>query len=53
MARLLHIGVASLNKIENGELPPNLSIEILFQIHKHFHIRPNQLLYERFNDETK
>ncbi len=36
MAHLLGIGIKSLNKIENGELPPHLGVDILFCIEKHF-----------------
>lgn len=36
MAELLWIGIWSLNKIEKGEIPTRLSVEILFDIHKCF-----------------
>ena len=38
MAHLLNIGIESLNKIERGELPPRLRIDVLFYIEKHFGI---------------
>ena len=40
MARILHIGVPSLSKLEAGEMPPRLSTEVLFFIYDYFHIRP-------------
>lgn len=40
MAKRLKIGIQSLNKIENGELPPRLSVQIFFEIYKEFHIHP-------------
>lgn len=43
MAKLLGIGVGSLNKIEKGEIPPNLSVEVIFNIHRHFGIHPKDL----------
>ncbi len=33
MAVLLGIGIASLKAIENGQIPPRLSVEIFFHIH--------------------
>ena len=38
MAKILGIGIASLNKIEQGILPPRLSVTILFKIQAHFGI---------------
>lgn len=40
MAELLGIGVASLNKIENGQMPERLGVEIVFRIHDLFGIPP-------------
>ena len=40
MAKLLGIGLWSLNKIEKGKLPPRLGINIVFAIQKHFGIHP-------------
>lgn len=42
MAKLLGIGVGSLNKIEKGELPPRMSVDVVFNIHKHFGILPKK-----------
>lgn len=44
MAQLLGIGVGSLNKIECGMLPPRLTVDVLFAVYGHFHIRPSVLL---------
>ena len=38
MAKILGIGIKTLNKIEQGILPPKTSVEILFKIHNHFGI---------------
>ncbi|MBP3478666.1 MAG: helix-turn-helix transcriptional regulator [Oscillospiraceae bacterium] len=40
MAKLLGIGVWSLNKIEKGELPPRLGINIVFAVQEHFNVHP-------------
>ena len=40
MAHILHISVSSLSKLEEGRLPPRLSVEIIFFIYHYFHIRP-------------
>ncbi|MBQ9963765.1 MAG: helix-turn-helix transcriptional regulator, partial [Clostridia bacterium] len=47
MARLLGIGIGSLNKLEKGELPPRLGVEILFNIQHYFGISPQILLTEK------
>lgn len=44
MAQILEISVSTLNKIEKGELPPRLSVEILFHIQERFKIPPHELL---------
>lgn len=54
MAKLLGIGVGSLNKIEKGELPPRISVDVVFNIHKHFGILPKKQftkLWECFESE--
>ncbi len=40
MAKTLGISVGTLNKIEKGELPPRMSVEIVFNIYQHFGIHP-------------
>ncbi len=40
MAELLKISVSSLNKIEDGILPPRLSMDMIFNVHKNFGIQP-------------
>lgn len=40
MARILHISVSSLSKLEAGRIPPRLSVEVIFFIYQYFHIRP-------------
>jgi len=44
MAKMLGIGLWSLNKIEKGELPPKLGIDIVFAVQKHFGIHPTTQL---------
>lgn len=36
MAKILGIGITTLNKIEQGVLPPRLSVEMLFRIRDYF-----------------
>ena len=43
MAEKLHIGVRSLSMIENGILPPRLSVKIIFLLCRNFEIYPSQL----------
>lgn len=42
MAELLGIGVGSLNKIEQGILPPRMSMEVVFHVFDHFHLMPSR-----------
>ncbi len=50
MAELLGIGIASLNKMENGEMPKRLGVEIVFKIYDVFKILPkNQFALELWN----
>ena len=44
MAKRLGIGVKSLRKIENGEVPPRLSCIVLFTIQREFGIKPTRML---------
>lgn len=44
MANIMHIGTESLNKLENGLLPPRMSIEVFFFIQDHFGISPYEQL---------
>ena len=46
MSSILGICVASLNKIENGSLPPRLSCEVLFRIQSAFGI-PVYVLFSK------
>ena len=40
MANILNISVYELSEIEKGEIPKNASIEIIFNLQKHFKISP-------------
>ena len=44
MAKQLHIGVKTLSRLEQGEIPPMLGVDILFYIHKCFGFTPSQTL---------
>lgn len=44
MAAILNIGVQSLTKLENGELPPRLRVDIIFHIYDRFGILPQALV---------
>ena len=44
MAKRLGIGIATLDKIERGEFPSRMGIEVLFSIQKHFGISPKHQL---------
>ena len=48
MAKILHIGVASLTKMENGILPPRASYLIVIYICESFHVAPSQIFSEEF-----
>ena len=50
MAEVLEIGTGSLAKLEQGEIPPRLSANILFVIHYRFGIRPSDLLGRRLDE---
>ena len=41
MAEILGIGIGSLNKIEQGQIPPRLRVDIIFAVYKHFGIHPS------------
>lgn len=47
MAKKLGISVWMLNKIERGELPPNLKIDVLFCIRKEFGVFMSDVLSVR------
>lgn len=48
MAEILGVCVETLNKIERGELPPRLSLKIVFNIEKYFSIKPKDILENKF-----
>lgn len=50
MAQLLGISIGSLNKIENGELPPRASLEVLNKIHNTFGIALTDLFGKRLGE---
>ena len=42
MANVLNISVYALNKIERGELPKKISVEVVFNLQKRFKISPEK-----------
>lgn len=48
MAKILHIGIASLTKMEDGILPPRMSYEVVLYICKYFHVTPDQIFSDHF-----
>lgn len=44
MAKLLHISVRSLNRMEQGEFPPRTNTNVLFRIQYAFGVHPAELL---------
>lgn len=51
MATILNIGVQSLTKLENGELPPRLRVDIIFHIYDRFGILPQALVSQLLKAE--
>ena len=47
MAGLLGISTGSLNKLENGKIPPRLGVRVFYSIHKNFGISPSILISKR------
>ena len=43
MAKILGIGVAGLKKLEQGIISPRASVEIIFNLSRHFKVKPNKL----------
>ena len=52
MARLLKISTKTLNRLEEGEMPALLSLNIYFHIQKYFAISPKRLLGTRLDDSN-
>lgn len=43
MAEIMGIGARSFNKVENGEIPPKMKVDVLFNIQDCFGITPSKL----------
>lgn len=50
MARLLQISVRSLTRIEQGNFPPRVTVEIFFHVEDHFGIPPQVILTRQLDD---
>ena len=53
MAKLLGIGVTTLQKLKQGILPPRLGVDIFFHIQRNFGIAPVTILTRRLEEEEK
>ena len=49
MAKILGIGIGSLNKLESGILPPRMDVKVAFNIFDAFDIHPKDLFGKKFN----
>lgn len=47
MAKILGISIESLRKIEKGEIPLKMSVEVIFEIYDYFGITPKELFESR------
>ena len=50
MAQICHIGVPSLNKLENGIMPRKLRVDIVFAIYRYFGIHPTDQFKEMYKN---
>ncbi len=53
MARILHIGVPTLVRIETGEIPPSLNCEVLLRLASHFGLTLRELFRPLKEDESQ
>ena len=44
MAKIMHVGMQTLNKIENGEIPKKMDIDVFDNVYKAFGIAPHEQL---------
>lgn len=51
MAKILGIGIATLNRIESGELPSSLGGGALVRMYAYFGVRTDELIHQRFSKE--
>lgn len=50
MAKILGIGVNSLRELEREELPPSLSVDVVYAIAKNFGILPKDIFFDLKDD---
>lgn len=50
MAQVLEIGRWSLDKLERGEIPPRMTVDILFAVQKNFGVSPSDQLSQRLGE---
>ena len=53
MASCLDIGVETLKRLERGEIPPRVSIEVILRASKVFGLHPKELFGQPIKDEKK
>lgn len=53
MAKILKISAETLNRIENGELPPKLSADVIWRIYLNFGISPDMQFREKLDSIDK
>ena len=51
MAKLLHISLGSIDRMEKGDLPEEIDVSVLFYIQDYFGIPPQELLERRLTDK--
>ena len=51
MAEIMGIGVGSLTKVERGEIPPQMKVDVLVKIYRRFGITPERQLRQRLGTE--
>lgn len=53
MAKHLHIGTESLRKMERGEIPPRMGVNLIFYTCKYFGVTIRQLFSENLQDSKE
>ena len=52
MARISGVGIKTLNLVEQGILPPKLSVEFLFNLQNYFKISAKELISSKITEKT-
>ena len=51
MAEIMGIGIGSLNKVERGDMPPKMKVDVLINIYRQFGVSPERQLRQRLGEE--